>query len=73
MQSFFFLCQFLDTLLQSITERLSHMKQSENIELYEEAVTVAKRFIHAVIRVFVVLSACTSPTAIRRKGYVQMF
>ena len=64
-----FSLQFLDTLIQSLIDRLSLTKHSSKKEDYEEAVAVAKRFVHAVVRVYVVLSACTSPAAIKRKGY----
>jgi len=63
--------EFLDTLIQSLTQHIKQTREAsllENTKDYDEAITVAKRFLHAVIRVYVVLSACTSSTATKRKG-----
>ena len=57
--------QFLETLLQTFQH---HIEKTKSTEQYEEGLIVVKRFIRAVIRVYVVLAACTGSNSSKKKG-----
>lgn len=62
----FAIVQYLEVLLQTLLYRLQEDLADEE---YTEILVASKRFIRSVIRVYVVLAACTGTNSTKKKRY----